>query len=340
MTDKKPDPTAPLGNQFYDEAAEWFAKMRGPDAKSHEPNFKAWLARGALHRAAYNKVAEIFTDSGRVDDPDKSRGNEKPRSGPGKRGLAMIALLIGMGAISAKVLFHVGLGRQEAGRLQDASPDQFTIASAVGQIRRVALQDGSSILLDTNSEVQVAFTAKDRRLRLVRGRARFEVAHEQRPFNVAAGPGMVTARGTIFDVRLGDGGKVSVALLRGAVDVTVTGSGAPSRQRLNPGERTAFAPRLETPRPIADHEQNLWMQAKGEFHDELLIDVVAEANRYAHLRIQIGDTETERLQVSGIFSLKDTAALSIKLAALFDLEREVSRERIILRPRQQKKIHP
>ncbi|AJR23352.1 FecR family protein [Sphingobium sp. YBL2] len=339
MTDERPDPIARLGNQLYDDAADWFAKMRGPDAKSHEPDFKAWLARGALHRAAYNKVAEIFTDSGRVDDPDKSRGNEKPRSGPGKRGLAMIALLIGMGAISAKVMFHVGLGRQEAGRLQDASPDQFTIASAVGQIRRVALPDGSSILLDTNSEVQVAFTSKDRRLRLVRGRARFEVAHEQRPFNVAAGAGTVTARGTIFDVRLAESGKVSVALLRGAVDVTVADSGTTTRQRLRPGEKTIFAPRLETPLPIAAQELNLWTQAKGEFHDEPLIDIVAEANRYARRPIQIGDVETGRLRVSGIFSLKDTAALSIKLAALFDLEREVSRERIILRRRQQKKIH-
>lgn len=339
MTDERPDPIAPLGNQLYDDAADWFAKMRGPDAKSHEPDFKAWLARGAFHRAAYNKVSEIFTDSGRVDDPDGSVGSEKPRSRPGKHGLAIIALFIGLGAISAKMMFHTVLDRQEAGQLQHAAPDHFTVASAVGQIRRVGLPDGSSILLDTNSEVQVAFTAKDRRLRLIRGRARFEVAHEQRPFNVAAGPGMVTARGTIFDVRMGDGGKVSVALLRGAVDVTVTGSGAPSRQRLHPGEKTAFAPRLEAPRRIADQEPNLWTQAKGEFHDEPLIGVVAEANRYALLPIEIGDVETGRLRVSGIFSLKDTEALSIKLAALFDLEREVTRERIILRKRQEKKIH-
>ncbi|MFC3443876.1 FecR family protein [Sphingobium rhizovicinum] len=340
MTEERPDPIAPLGNQLYDDAADWFAKMRGPDAKSHEPDFKAWLARGALHRAAYNKISEIFTDSGKVDDPDGSLGGEKPRSRPGKHGLAMIALVIGLGAISAKMMFHTVLDRQEAGQLQHAAPDHFTVASAVGQIRSVALPDGSTILLDTNSEVQVAFTEKDRRLRLVRGRARFEVAHEQRPFNVAVGGGTVTARGTIFDVRLAETGRVSVALLRGAVDVTVTGSGATSRQRLHPGEKTVFAPRLEAPRPISDHETDLWTQAKGEFHDEPLLDVVTEANRYAQLPIQIGDVETEQLRVSGIFSLKDTEALSIKLAALFDLEREVSRERIILRQRQEKKIHP
>ncbi|ANI79180.1 FecR family protein [Sphingobium sp. EP60837] len=341
MTDERPDPIAPLGNQLYDDAADWFAKMRGPDAKSHEPYFKAWLARGALHRAAYNKVSEIFTDSGRVDDPDRHCANEKPRLRPGKRGLAMIALFIAMGTISAKLMFHTALDRQESGRLQHASLDHFTVASAIGEIRSVALPDGSSILLDTNSEVQVSFTATDRRLRLVRGRARFKVAHEQRPFNVAAGAGTVTARGTIFDVRLAEGGKVSVALLRGAVDVTVASSGVISRQRLRPGEQTAFAPRLEAPRPIADHEPNLWTQAKGEFHDEPLIDVVTEANRYADLPIEIGDVETERLRVSGIFSLKNTKALSIKLAALFNLEREVGKERIILRRRQdQKRFRP
>ncbi|EZP70604.1 hypothetical protein CG471_23745 [Sphingobium sp. IP1] len=341
MTEERPDPIAPLGNQLYDDAADWFAKMRGPDAKSHESDFKAWLARGALHRAAYNKVSEIFTDSGRVDDPDGSVASEKPRSRPGKQGLAMIALLIGLGAISAKVMFHAVLDRQEAGQLQHGAPDHFTVASAVGQIRSIALPDGSTILLDTNSEVQVAFTASDRRLRLVRGRARFEVAHEHRPFNVAAGAGTVTARGTIFDVRLAEGGKVSVALLRGAVDVTVASSGATSRQRLHPGEKTAFAPHLEAPRPIGDSEPNLWTQAKGEFHDVPLVDVVIEANRYARVPIDIGDAETERLRVSGIFSLKDTEALSMKLAALFDLEREAGKERIILRQRQDKrKFHP
>jgi transmembrane sensor len=158
---------------------------------------------------------------------------------------------------------------------------------------------------------------------------------------VAAGAGTVTARGTIFDVRLAEGGKVSVALLRGAVDVTVASSGATSRQRLHPGEKTAFAPHLEAPRPIGDSEPNLWTQAKGEFHDVPLVDVVIEANRYARVPIDIGDAETERLRVSGIFSLKDTEALSMKLAALFDLEREAGKERIILRQRQDKrKFHP
>src|SRR3546814_10755484 len=65
-------------------------------------------------------------------------------------------------------------------------------------------------------------------------------------FIVLAGGGSVTARGTVFDVILGKDKRVTVRLLRGAVDVErpqgVKGDrGAGAVARLEPGEVLSFA---------------------------------------------------------------------------------------------------
>src|SRR3546814_15175781 len=76
--------------------------------------------------------------------------------------------------------------------------------------------------------------------------ARFDVAHETRPFVVLAGGGSVTARGTIFDVSLDRYERVTVRLLSGAVDVErprpIKGTtGRKAVARLEPGETHSFA---------------------------------------------------------------------------------------------------
>ena len=53
----EPDRDRPQG-QLFEEAAAWFARMRGPDAEASRDEFEAWLARGALHRSAYNRAAD------------------------------------------------------------------------------------------------------------------------------------------------------------------------------------------------------------------------------------------------------------------------------------------
>ena len=73
----------------------------------------------------------------------------------------------------------------------------------VGERRVIALKDGSHVHLNTGSTIEVALK-KDRRLvRLVKGEAMFEVAHDrQRPFLVDAGSAQMRAVGTAFNVRI------------------------------------------------------------------------------------------------------------------------------------------
>ncbi|MEI9850127.1 MAG: FecR domain-containing protein [Sphingomonas sp.] len=130
---------------------------------------------------------------------------------------AVAASLVAVIAIGAMLLLSPM--RDGGAPVPGAAVVATELASPVGTIRRVTLDDGSVVTLDTGTRLEVAFTQGERRLRLLAGRARFEVAHDAgRPFIVAAGDGEVVATGTIFDVSL-VGARPRVRLIQGSVEV-------------------------------------------------------------------------------------------------------------------------
>ena len=80
-------------------------------------------------------------------------------------------------------------------------------ATQVGEQRLVVLDDGSRMTLNTNTRVHVSLGSKQRSVEVQQGEALFEVAKDpQRPFVVHAGGSEVVAVGTVFAVRLAQGG--------------------------------------------------------------------------------------------------------------------------------------
>lgn len=326
----------PAENTLAAEAAMWFARLRGPDAELHRPAFEAWRARGALHLAAYNRAAEIFAmgkclfeedqpDIG-PDPGDRVPGPSANERTSARRWLALagaIALLLGALAWITGYLGVLPASPHPPARLAEApvgSPLQ--LASRLGEVRTVILDDGSRLTLDSDSLLSVAFDPRQRLLRLERGRARFEVAHETRPFIVAAGPGRVTATGTIFDVSVTALRRVSVRLLRGSVDVDMPAErstpGETMRQvvSLRPGQIVGYA---DSP-PVAQVADPRWPDALTSFDDMRLGDVIAQANVRSAVKIRAADPAVAALRVSGSFRINDGRALAHRLAILFDLK--------------------
>ena len=92
-------------------------------------------------------------------------------------------------------------------------------AADTGEVRRIVLEDGSSVTLNTDSVIRVRYEAGQRRVDLGHGEASFAVAHDaSRPFVVRAGDLRVRAVGTEFVVRL-QGEQVSVTVAEGVVEV-------------------------------------------------------------------------------------------------------------------------
>ncbi|WP_030539309.1 FecR family protein [Sphingobium sp. DC-2] len=335
-----PEPVPRMDQQMR-EASLWFARMRGPDAEEWRPQFEQWLVLGASHRGAYKRAGEIFA-LGRfmaAQDEDQTEANDNEESRRHWRWAAIAASLLvtlGIGGWIARVQLP-GTGSapvQVAQPKVNQAAELQRYATLDGSRKTVRLVDGSSVELDPDSELSTTFSSGRRELKLERGGARFDVAHETRPFIVLAGGGSVTARGTIFEVSLGRDERVTVKLLRGAVDVerpsTNKGTSAPAAvARLEPGETLSFAAITPTMLRSASGKAELQPLAQvpepspvREYERTPLAAVVAEANKDSETAIRLGDPTIGTLRVSGRFRVNDADQVADRLATLFDLDVE------------------
>lgn len=212
-------------------------------------------------------------------------------------------------------------------------PDVYS--TGAGERRTVRLSDGSRLTMDASTEVTVRYTSDARTLVLVKGQARFDVAHNpQRPFTVTADGRKVVATGTAFDVNV-MGPKLMVTLLKGHVvvlpqnasvrpfivpapgnppgsgpkmaDVAVTGIPPNwSRIALDPGEQLVMADGA-APRVKRVDVQGITAWERGEviFKNERLADVIQRMNRYLPQPIVVGDSRSADLRISGVFREDD-----------------------------------
>jgi len=322
-------------------AAMWFARMRRPDAAAFEKEFEAWLAISAEHRAAYNRMAETFslgknlTSNLGLNNPVAEP--QRPSARRGELILVACSILLGSGFAAALWNERFGaLGTRQVSALP-AAPAGVELATGEAQLRSIRLGDGSWVTLDANSQVTATISSDARRLQLMRGRARFRVAHDGRPFIVSAGLGSVIARGTVFDVALRARGEASVELLQGSVDV-VTRSAARAdapvvrTQKLTPGHQMTVSLRNGAS-PIRQLSHDVWIEAPIDFDNARLADVVAQANFGAPRPIRVADASVGDLRVSGTFRIGDTRQLAQRLATLFGLNADESAQsEILLRP--------
>ncbi|EPJ6838418.1 FecR family protein [Stenotrophomonas maltophilia] len=182
--------------------------------------------------------------------------------------------------------------------------------TAVGERRNVTLPDGSQVLLDAGTHLQVRRHLRSRQVLLVRGQARFEVQHSAwRRFQVDAGPVHVRNYGTVFDVgRQGDLSEVT--LWRGEVGVRIDGSEA--EQRLKPGQRLlAQAGSLSPPEAVSPDRAD-WTHGRLQFDRLPLSEVLRILQRYHDRPIVLDDPVLGPLLVSGVFDA-DRAETAVAL---------------------------
>jgi transmembrane sensor len=207
--------------------------------------------------------------------------------------------------------------------------------TAVGEMRTVALSDGSRLILDTASAVRTKLSQGRRSIELVRGRAHFAVAKDPtRPFVVAAGAREVVAVGTAFDVARTDD-TTSVLLLEGRVAVR-TRRGLRLEEVADLGTPGVRLVMLENGRVTEDHPDvarlTAWQTGRLIFEQDTLADAVSEMNRYNHRQILLGSDGLKSLRFSGVYVSGDPLAFATSVAALFDLRVQDEDARTILQP--------
>ena len=293
------------------EAAEWVARLGGGAGESDHAAFRAWYAADPRNAQAYDRMAAIWSASGQL--PKPTAGKVEERDGRSyKFAFAVAASVLALAAAALLLLRgpFFGTGTQ--------APAVY--ATSRGELRQLVLPDGSGVMLDAGSRIEIAFSAAERRLVLREGRARFAVAHEARPFIVQAGADQVVATGTLFDVSLLDD-RLSVVLLEGRVEVRQgRGSAPPTVRRLEAGNRLVAQGGGAPVSAPASRGDTSWARRMLEFDDVPLGEAVETANRYSRVQIRLGDAGIGTLRVTGAYRAGDAAGLARSLAAAFDLE--------------------
>lgn len=319
----------PTDPQAAREAANWFAQL-GRRAISNDAlkAFYAWRRKPA-HDAAYSRLEALWAESGRLRFAPEIQGDIAEALARGERRRRWRALLKRMIA-PAGALALAGLAGLY---LADPFAAQ-TYRTAVGEQRLLTLADGSRVRLDTDSALTVHLGGRARDLRLVRGQAFFDVAHDPgRPFIVEAAGVQIRALGTRFDVRLRNA-TPDVTLVEGRLEVTRGQGPTLRRWRLAAGDALAADAQTARPRRADLAQATSWTTGQLVFQAVPLAEAVAEANRYGRTKLVLEAPALAASRVTGRFEAGDTLAFAGAVCDLFDLTATPAENgEIRLRPR-------
>ena len=304
------------------QAADWFARMHAPDGNHDVADHEAWLAADPRHRIAYDRLMQRWDQTTFLANSSVGKRRDLAKAAVWWRPDRRLAAVAGIAAIMLAGVVALSLSE---GTPRQGSPTPTQLATQANNgpaMRVIRLSDGSTVSLDSGATIRVVFTATERRLRLVDGRARFAVAHDPaRRFIVDAGDGSIIAHGTVFDVTVAPGG-VRVILLKGEVEVrkidpAARGAGKPVV--LAPGEQVTFAPARPIS-PVTRAAAERPSHGMIAFDGDRLADAVTTFNRLNAMQIRIGDAESANLRISGAFRASDPAGFASGVAAAFALK--------------------
>lgn len=298
-------------------AASWFARLRAPGGEADRTAFEAWRTSDPRHDAAYTALEEDWRRSNVLRESALLDSFRLPS--PWWRRLAINRVRILAPAVATLLLVVATALWFAVHPARPQMPPNF--ASRVGEIRTVTLGDGTRVTLDTASAITELQTEGERRVRLDRGRARFDVVHDpRRPFIVVAGAATIVDKGTVFDVRI-EPHRVEVVLLHGKVEVAATRAIARPAALLQIEGQRAIVAADQPPvlSPTRAQERSTWVSGMLEFSDTPLGEVFAEINRYNPRSIILDDPRLADLRVTGAFRANAPADVARNLAALFEL---------------------
>lgn len=294
----------PISESVADAAAEWLTLLMSGEATDNERRrWQQWRTAHPDHERAWKHI-EAVTSGLKTTGATATYQTLSPYAGPKAPGRRKaLGLLVWGGLIGVTGVLVAS--RTQVWRQRVADYDTGT-----GEQRTVALSDGTRILLNTASAIDVRFDAQRRLVRLVAGEimivtghAQFEGAPDDRPFIVQTQEGRVRALGTRFTVRQ-DEASTDVAVLESAVEITPA-ERAVELLVLHAGERIRFTRDGTGPRSALDEQDVAWTRGQIVADNVRLGDFLVNLARYRPGIVQC-EAEVADLRVSGVFPLDDT----------------------------------
>ncbi|MGE4430988.1 MAG: FecR family protein [Sphingobium sp.] len=212
------------------------------------------------------------------------------------------------------------------------------LETRIGEVRQIALADGSQLILDTDTRIITAFTRKQRWIEVQQGRVRIVVGRDKiRPFLVRVGAREIVTTGAMFDVRHREGAGTGIHMIQGSIEIHNADppeDGAGREKIILPsGENLLFpaAPDAAPVRSRALPSDGQWVDEIQGFKDVPAGDIIAQANAYGTDAIELADPAMASERITGQINIRSPAAAAEAIAAHLGLAVDHSRPgRIII----------
>lgn len=288
--------SAVIDPAILEEAAGWLVRVQSePLSAADRAAFDRWRERSAAHAAAWQRVQDMLRGFGQVP-PAIGSDTLRRLDRPGRRqALRALGTLLVLGP-SAWVGWRTLPWREWAA----------DVRTATGQQRHMELADGTRLVLNTASAVDILYTPEQRVLWLRAGEILLTTGHDPsptpRPFIVRTSQGAIRALGTRFMVR-DETARIRVAVFDGAVEIRPRDGGA-TAVVLPAGQQTVFNAHEVEPLAAVDAGAASWEQGMLAVQNGRLADLVDELARYRRGVLRC-DPAVADLRVSGAFALTD-----------------------------------
>lgn len=281
-------------------AAQWLVRLHaGPLTGAEQQAFEAWRAGDPAHETAWQRAELVCSTLASVPPALRQAADGAPQSPQRRAVLYGLAGLIAAGPA-------LWLASQSAPWLAWRA----AIRTARGEIRHMNLPDGTQLVLNTDTAIDVRFDDGARLVVLHAGEIHVATAHDgavpSRPFLVRSSNGAVRALGTHFSVRhLGSvlAPRTQVSVSEGAVEIQPSQAPAAVR-RVGAGQQGSFDDRtVSALTPLAPHAAG-WLQGVLIAERMPLGEVLDHVARYRYGVLRC-DPALAAMPVDGIFQLND-----------------------------------
>lgn len=340
--------------QIQEQACLWISRMDRGLSRNEQQDLVIWCNQNTVHHSTLLEMASYWDDVSVLNELSGLFPLEKIKKQSNKLvSFALAASIALVSLFSTNALMNKSFLPFIPSFNEQALTQTQTLTSPIGEQNSFTMSDGTHIQLNTNSIVEVAYTASYRQLTLVRGEARFDVAKDKsRPFTVSAGEKYFTALGTIFNVQKSDDYEMELMVTEGLVLITkasealevlkqtlLTSTENTSASNL-PGILVKSGEKAVIEHNIASHVQKIsldqvqrdlaWQQGMLIFDGESLSDALIEISRYTSSRFEIVNPEIAKVKISGYFKANDIDGLLASLNSNFDISFSKSNNNIIL----------
>jgi len=298
-----------------DIAASWVARQdRAAMLPADDAELAAWLALDRRHLGAYARACAVF---GRFDRLRALQGDGSRPVHPYRYGAAGMAsrrrflYLAAGGAAAAAACLVGGISLRTPSR---------RLSTRFGEVARTVLPDGSTLVLDSATEVVLQISRSRRRLALVRGAIRLDaVQGDRRPFEVAASIArIVVPVAASLAVRERAGDAVDVVVRRGGAELLEEAARLATPVRLGANMLASVVAgqplQLVALSAVEVRRRLSWCDGMLSFDGDTLAEAAAEFARYSRFRLVIDDRKTAAMRVVGRYAADDPAGFARTVA--------------------------